>query len=506
MHVSQPLQTFLLVCCTFTKMAVVFSRVVAPMAFLWLILPLAHADQTTKITTDLNPGTWEGWGVSLAWWANIFGDRDDLADIFFTKKSTYWPAGKETLPGLGLNIVRYNAGACSSSTVNGSTISLSAKIPAAKQIAGYWLDGASADPHSSSWDWTVDANQRAMMLKAKSRGTNIFELFSNSPMWWQLSNHNPSGSDTGGDNLPASQYENHAIYLSTIAKHAKEHWGVTFDSIEPFNEPAASWWKSTGTQEGCHFDASSQKALIPILYREMQRQGLHRTIISASDENSFQAALNSWDTITEDIEKKYVGRMNVHGYQGSSGPRYGLQQAARNIGQGVWDSEYGDKDASGDTLLQNLMRDLQLLQPTAWVHWQAIDGSGWGLIKGDINNKTLTNATHKYFELAHLTRHILPGMQIVNTTSSNVVSAINERTETLAVIAGNWNVTQSFTFDLSALSRVPADGTKVRSWITDRAGDKLYVRGSDVTISDKSFSTVFEAGTVMTFEVDGVCI
>jgi galactan endo-1,6-beta-galactosidase len=100
----------------------------------------------------------------------------------------------------------------------------------------------------------------------------------------------------------------------------------------------------------------------------MQIRGLTKTIISASDENSFSAALSSWNTITEEVEKTYVGRMNVHGYQGSSGPRYALQQAARNIGQGIWDSEYGDNDASGDTLLQNLMRDIQFLQPTAWVH------------------------------------------------------------------------------------------------------------------------------------------
>lgn len=98
-------------------------------------------------------------------------------------------------------------------------------------------------------------------------------------------------------------------------------------------------------------------------------------------------------------------------------------------------------------------------------------------------------------------------MQIVNTTSSNVVSAINEKTETLAeVIVGNWNVTQNFTFDLSALSRVPADGTRARSWITDWAEDKLYVRGGGITVSGRSFAAVFEAGTVMTFEVDGVSV
>ena len=35
-----------------------------------------------------------------------FGDRDDIADAMFTMEST--TIGDETVPGLGLNIVRYN--------------------------------------------------------------------------------------------------------------------------------------------------------------------------------------------------------------------------------------------------------------------------------------------------------------------------------------------------------------------------------------------------------------
>ena len=35
-----------------------------------------------------------------------FGDRDDIEDAMFTMEST--TIGDETVPGLGLNIVRYN--------------------------------------------------------------------------------------------------------------------------------------------------------------------------------------------------------------------------------------------------------------------------------------------------------------------------------------------------------------------------------------------------------------
>lgn len=151
----------------------------------------AHADATISVNPSTTYGTWEGWGTSLAWWANVFGARDDFADIFFTTKSVSYNG--KTLPGLGLNIARYNLGACSWNTVGGAAMVASANIPGFKQIEGYWQDWNNEDPTSSAWDWTADAAQRAMLQKAVSRGATT-ELFANSPMWWMCSNHNPSGA------------------------------------------------------------------------------------------------------------------------------------------------------------------------------------------------------------------------------------------------------------------------------------------------------------------------
>ncbi|KAJ6020914.1 glycoside hydrolase superfamily [Penicillium herquei] len=486
----------------------IFSRLRAPVALVWaLSLPCTHADQTTTITTDLYPETWGGWGVSLAWWANIFGDREDLADIVFTTDLTYWSPGDETLPGLGLNILRYNAGACSWNTINGTiSMAASSNIPKAKQMEGYWIDDSSTDPSSSSWNWTVDANQRTMMLNAQARGADTFELFSNSPMWWQLDNLNPSGASDGGSNLPTSQYTNHAIYLSTIAQYSQENWGLTFTSIEAFNEPASDWWVSTGTQEGCHFDASSQASLIPILYKEMQARGLDQTIIASSDENTFELTLEGWDTITEATEKAYVGRVNSHGYEGLTGPRSDLRAAATSAGQLLWDSEYGDSDSTGATTVQLIMSDIRLLQPNAWVYWQVVDSSDWGLINGDITSDTLDGATTKYYMLAQFSRHIRSGMRILNSTSSNVIPAINQDNDTLVIVVANWDDDQTFTFDLSAFSQVPDDGTAVSSWLTDTSGEKLYASDDSVTIEDSSISVSIASSTVQTFEIYGVAI
>jgi len=139
---------------------------------------------------------------------------------------------------------------------------------------GYWLNGASTSPTSSSWNWSVDSNQRMAMSKARDNGANIFELFSNSPMWWMCLDYNPSGASDGSENIQPSKLQQHALYLATIAKYASLNWGITFASVEPFNEPSGSWWTANGKQEGCHVKVATQSSIVNYLRTELNDQGL----------------------------------------------------------------------------------------------------------------------------------------------------------------------------------------------------------------------------------------
>jgi hypothetical protein len=107
---------------------------------------------TVTIEPSRSWGVWEGWGTSLAWYGNCYGQRDDLADAFFTlgdvpyqpddassppSRSAGGPHASRvrstaeataaaaaaaaaaaspvaaTIPGLGLTIARYNLGGAS---------------------------------------------------------------------------------------------------------------------------------------------------------------------------------------------------------------------------------------------------------------------------------------------------------------------------------------------------------------------------------------------------------
>lgn len=403
--------------------------------------------------------------------------------------------------------MRYNAGASSYNTYLGATMVASPNIITSRQIAGYWTDWASTSPTSSSWNWTVDPNQRAMMTKAKARGADTFELFSNSPMWWMCVNHNPSGNSVGTvNNLQSWNYDSHAIYLASIALQAKNSWGITFNSVEPLNEPGSAWWTATGTQEGCHFDTSTQATAAILLRQELNNRGLSGIMVSASDETSYDLALSSWNAFNASA-KASVGRVNVHGYQYGGGSRDGLYSAVSASGKALWNSEYGEIDGTGARLVSNLLLDFIWLHPTAWVYWQALDEAGWGLITADVQGGTIGAISQKYFVLAQFTRHIRKGMRILSGGNSNTVAAYDAVNSKLVIVAVNWGAAQYLTFNLASFSQGGVSGALVKRWSTQITSGDQYVSYSDTYISStKTFWSYFATNQVMTFEISNVLL
>jgi galactan endo-1,6-beta-galactosidase len=461
---------------------------------------VASADTTVAVDPTANYGTWEGWGTSLAWWATVFGDRDDFANLFFTTNTVSY--GGASLPGLGLTIARYNLGACSSNSVNGETMVASPNIPRFKQVEGFWQNWTVTDP--AQWQWSADARQRAALTRAVSRGATA-ELFANSPMWWMCLNHNPSGAADGGNNLQSWNYRQHAVHLAETARHARDSWGVTFRTVEAFNEPSATWWNASGTQEGCHIDAGIQRTIVSYLREELDNRGLTGVRVSASDESLFDQARTTWSAF-DATARSVVAQVNVHGYQYESGRRDLLYSDVHAAGKILWNSEFGDGDGTGLRMATNLCLDFRWLHPTAWVYWQVMDPSaGWGLIRYDGSSLQAGAVETKLYVLAQFTRHVRPGMRILGAGTDNVVAAYDPAARRLVLAAVNTGAAQTITFDLSRFTTVPA-GTITRwTTVTSSGGDR-YVRRADVTPNGKSVRLAFPAGSVQTLQLDGVVL
>lgn len=433
------------------------------------------APRTVKLKVDptKNLGQWEGWGSSLAWWARAIGgtaNANYYADLIYTTKSV------DGHPGLGLNIVRYNVGG---GGVNQPKENKGPKLQWQMDIHGYW-----ADPNNgnlTTWNWSVDENQRSMMQKARARGANIFQMFSDSPMWWMNSNRSTSGSDSGGDCLGPKNYDRFTLYLTSVARYSADHWGINFDSVEPFNEPSADWWKYPNRQEGCHFDTATQQKIVESLRRALDRAHLNRVAIAAADENNMDAGLNTWNSYGA-VTRGLVGLVNVHGYSNGTEPYRGPNRVElrRAVGEKrVWQSEYGDGDASGYTMAQAIIRDIKDLRPSAWIYWQPVEPDvaeyGWGLInanyvdthdKPSSENTVLVRVNRKFYVYGQFTRYLRPGSQFISIDDPSSIVAYDRSSRKLVVVKVTGDAVDDYQFDIS---RFAAVGDSVESIATTTA-------------------------------------
>jgi galactan endo-1,6-beta-galactosidase len=176
-------------------------------------------------------------------------------------------------------------------------------------------------------------------------------------------------------------------------------------------------------------------------------------------------------------------------------------------GKKLWNSEYGEGNATGKRLASNLILDLRWLHPTAWVYLQVLDGTGWSLIDADNDQGTIRALSQKYFVLAQFTRHIREGMTILDGGSSNVVAAYDAKKEKLVIVPVNWDDAQYLNFELGNFSKVTNCATVAR-WTTTIGGgsEGTYVAATDTKVRGTKFQSWFEANTIQTFEVPNVVL
>ena len=462
-------------------------------------------------------GVWEGWGCSLAWWGHAVGGKrhqDLYADLFFTGKTVAF-AG-EQVPGLGMNIVRYNVGGGGNGEAPGAVTERAPDIqPWHRDINGYWVDPALADPASAGWDWNRDAGQRAMLAAAIARGADKVEFFSNAPMWWMMD----SRSSAGG-NLLDSRRGDFAVYLATVVAHAATRWNIRVDTVSPFNEPSAGWWNYPKNQEGCNIPREAQLEVIRRLRGELDKRQLQRVGITASDENSMAAALGTYDWIkTQAAGDKspacsastLINKVNVHSYNGlapwtDNSKREELRAAVG--GKRLWASEFGNPDPTGMVLARTIIDDINFLRPSAWIYWQALEpSSAWGLVNGnyakdaaDMDNGSPRKVQNTYYCMAQFTRFIRPGYEILGSDDRNSIIAYDPRRRGLVVLALNQGPARQITIDFSGFQSSTPSAAVTTS---DARGTRRLSR-SVLPVANRRVTLSAEPDSIHSVVIDGV--
>lgn len=374
----------------------------------------------------------EGWGVSLCWWANVCGKWeesrvDSLVD---------WLTSPE---GLNFRIFRYNIG--------GGEDPLNRNCTPHHMAGGKGLRAEMEgfkDSTSGQWHWERDSAQRRIMLKIRQKRPDaIFEAFSNSaPYYMTVSGCCGGHADAWKDNLRPECQEEFAHYLVDVCRHYKERYGIEFRTLDPFNEPMTNYWYAGGSQEGCHFDFASQIRFLRILAPILKASGLS-TVISAADETSVATSVKGFHAYEEAGVLPLVGQWNTHTYEASDTARLQLSELCARHGIPLWMSETGagGKGLDGNlSLAERLIQDMRLLRPTAWLDWQYMEDNNdqWCMVRGDFYGTTQRfHKVKNYYVRQHFSRFIPQGYTILESDSRQLLAAVSPDGDTLVAVCVN---------------------------------------------------------------------
>ena len=434
----------------------------------------------------------DGWGVSLCWWAGQCGKwPDEKIDQIVD-----WLVSPT---GLNYTHFRYNIGGgddpenrhCDPHHM-GRGKGLRAEMEGFKDFSG------------DDYHWDRDAAQRKIMLKIKEKRPDaVFEAFSNSCPYYMTYSGCVSGNTDGGkDNLRPEYYEEFAHYLVDVCKHYKDEYGIEFKTLEPFNESVTNFWYANGPQEGCHFDYQSQIKFIRVLEPILRASGLS-TVISASDETNVGLSVQGFKEYKNAGVLSKVGQWNTHTYQASNADRARLALLAHQADMPLWMSETGSggNGIGGNlALAQRLIDDVRYIQPEAWIDWQYMEEANdqWCTIQGSFANQTCKKVKNYYIR-QHCTRFIRHGYDIITSPCPQSLAAINADRDTLVLVLLNEGAKTVHTIDLSLFTHLPALST-IRAYRTSSSMN-LASNKNGITLDGTTMTVVMPAQSMATLVI-----
>ncbi len=468
--------------------------------------------------SPFNQGKFEGFGTSLCWWANRIGYNEVLtqeaAELFFDEEK-----------GLGMNIARFNIGGGDDPTHDHITRTDS-------MMPGYLVLNEATGEYE--YDWTADENQRNVLLAINEVCDDLIaEAFSNSPPYFMTVSGCSSGNESASeDNLKEESYGEFADYMAEVMLHYKTDWGITFQSVDPMNEPDTKYWSAySNKQEGCHFSSGeSQSYILEEMARALSEKGLTDVVLSASDETSIDTAITSFQKLS-DAAKGVIGRIDAHSYGGAM--RGQLQSLAVRNDKNLWMSEVDGGDVAGENagemgaalwLADRIIDDMNGMMPSAWILWQAIDShissegylgrTDTGMVNTSVGYWGLAVANHdtneiiltkKYYAFGQFSRYIRPGYTII-ASDEDSLAAYSEEEKKLVIVAINKTAAEKgVTFDLGAFSAIGDSAQVIRTSGSMSSGEN-WAELPNQNTEGKALNVYLKENSITTYIIEDVSL
>jgi hypothetical protein len=531
--------------------------------------------------TTITPNPWyagdsfDGWGTSLVWFANATGGYpEELREELYQKVF-----GKD---GLNLNIARYNIG-------GGNASDVGAYLRPGGAVEGWWKadptgsDGTYGGVSSSyderddllgAWDANdpahydddADETQRWWVERLVADDQiSRWETFANSaPYFMTESGYVSGGFDAWAPQLKPSAEEAFVTYLTEVTERLEDRYGISVDTIDPFNEPNTNYWgttlvdgEPTARQEGMHVSPDQQIDVVRALAAELAQSGTTTdAVIAAMDETNPSRFAGNWSAYPQDV-RDAVEQMNVHTY-GTDG-RLTVRDLAKQDASPLWMSEIEGNwgGAWNPNSIENglgvsgrIMDDLRELEPQAWVLWQPVEdlynmepqaeNANWGSIFIDLDcrpyqegeetiwkserrvadaggDSTLApecgiQVNSKFNTIRNFTHFITEGDHLIGVDDANSTAAVKGDGSGATIVHRNTGTSaKTITLDLSGFGAIDADAT-VTPYVTTEAPEGAdptstgIVPGTAVSVdaASRTATLTVPAKSVTTFDIAGV--
>ena len=360
--------------------------------------------------------TFERFGVSGAWWAQVIGGwaepdptsgmpkREKIAELLFDREK-----------GIGVRCYRYNLGGGSARSGRGKI-----DMPC-RRAESFDTDGG--------YDWSRDEAAVWMMKEAVKRGADEVILFVNSPPERWTKNGKTHQDRAGQTNLPRKNYRAFTDYCLDCAEHFLKE-GLPVRYLSPVNEPVWFW---TGGQEGCHYRPWQVKRLLRAFAREMDnRPALRGLKLSAAENGDIRWFNKTYCRLLlrDPVIRAKLDAVDTHSYfvtppflRPIAGDRLPFLRRYRRwmdrrfpgvpLKTSEWTHMQGGRDYGMDSALEQtkiIMEDLTALNVTAWQLWIAVSNVDYcdGLIYENDGDRSF-ELTKRYYAFGNFSKFIAPG-------------------------------------------------------------------------------------------------
>jgi len=280
------------------------------------------------------------------------------------------------------------------------------------------------------------------------------------------------GTGTNQFNYRWIYYSDFADYVTEVVNHFRDFWGITFDYLDPLNEPSVAWSK-TGNQEGSAFDQAGQNEIILRTGARLAATAPTGPTVAAPDDWS-PGHTNTSFTSYSASAKSYVATITTHTYGTSSAEAATLRSTAAAHGKKLWMAEFstggGITGANPShvqpavSLALRIVGDMNDLRPSAWLLWDGIESwdqnekenVSWGTIWARYLDPTETwTIAKQYYGYKNFTKFIRPGARIIASGDAQTLAAYDPASRQLVLVTyNNSNSNRSMTYDLSSFSPI----------------------------------------------------